>query len=342
MNEPQVSPLQFLRTLCFAFLGLLQVTTGCSHVAQSTSSKNSASEPKRATAREAVRRASTPTHFFVKRGPGILEATQASASLHQGTVLSSPPVHVVFWGNAWNSPAPDTTTGTARRDRLLSITKNILSDAKYFSGAKTYGDIGTARFAGAVAVASSPAALEKPEQVWHDAPALFSGGDIPAPSSDNEVYVLMLPDSSDTEDGGYHTEINVTRADGNDTLAQLAVINTRGSTFDDVSDTISHELVEDITDPHFDAVFGHGGREGECSTNADTWKCEIADMCANADYGTDPKTPQGDALAQYWVDSTKSCYPAVPDRTTDGKTRSSSRAQGRPDSGPTTRSHANR
>jgi hypothetical protein len=233
-------------------------------------------------------------------------------------VLLSARTHLVFWGSAWNAtPAPGATPPPAdavSRDKVSAALRSIAL-SNYLDGAAEYSaDIKRASAPDVTTIADTPPGAVGPDPAAATITGWITGKKVPFEPKVDDLYFVILPTGADTGGygAGYHSSVSMTVNDKSYTIP-FVVIKTDGLTIDFVSDTLSHELVEAVTNPFNSAVYGTAektSRTPDCSANENT-TCEVADACdPGPPYATnDAKTPEGYQLSAYWLNSKQKCSP---------------------------------
>jgi hypothetical protein len=246
--------------------------------------------------------------------PSVATVTRAATVLHETPtpepamtvhgddtdILKSTHLHAVFWGTSWASQS-------TLRDNITRAMSSIEHDTAYFSPLSDY----SASITPPVSIDSTTVNIEPghtketPGNAREDLRPLFENGTIARDVSNDELFIFVLPKSTVTDYGdAYHASLHAQRGDDSFDVA-FAIIQTQDFMLADISDSLSHETVEGISNPWNSGVYGDAG---PCDPNADKATCEVADACAGAS-STDPRTPEGFTLAPYWVQKRTACLP---------------------------------
>jgi hypothetical protein len=196
-------------------------------------------------------------------------------------VISSPQIHMIFWGNWWIT----NTTGSAE---YLSETQtwNILgADPNFYAPVQEYG-VGQGQLAGTFfSYWEVPTGNLAESDIQKELTNEIQSGALPSPDNQS-IYVVMLPVDTlsqydiDNNFSGHHSYLND---------ATYAVIeNNSNSDF-----TISHEIYESSTNP--DTSNGWWGPGGET---------EVADLCQSHATKLD-----GYTITTVWSEQQCKCIP---------------------------------
>jgi hypothetical protein len=231
---------------------------------------------------------------------------------HDGPVLYSAKIHLVYWGSTWR------TRGTSHPtpDQITAAIHTLLA-GPYLSGLAQYRGIAPAVQRGSTVITSSdPPAGFTDNQVRDFLNRQLDAGVVPKPDRDQQtLYILVLPatayaagDDPFVGEHSYYTR--------HGQQIHFAWVDDTASLFT-ATQKITHELVESLTDPEDSAILGVAGtcRQGG-------W-CEIADICP------DPVIVDGVAAAPYWSNQAGACIaparasaaPAIPDAYASRGTR---------------------
>jgi hypothetical protein len=203
-------------------------------------------------------------------------------------LLTSPRVHLIFWGNWW-------LTATAGNSQALALSQEwqtLANDPNFYLPMSQYG-IGAGQLDGIFyADPSLPSGGIEYDDVQQE--LLNEIGNDELPAMDNQsVYVLLLPPATQAQYdisnhyGGYHGFIT----NGNNTSSTYAVIENDNN--DGMSYTISHEVAESSTNPNISSGWWAGAGESE-----------IADDCEGSSYVLD-----GYTITQLWNQLQCQCGP---------------------------------
>jgi hypothetical protein len=210
-----------------------------------------------------------------------------------GPILNKADVYLLYWGKSWEP----TGTSYPTHDEITAAFR-ILIGGPYLGGLGQYRGIKPAVLRGSTVVGSSdPPRAFTDEQVGDFLDAQFDAGRVPEPDRDHRaVYVVVMPVGAYAAGGSTGEHIYYQRHGHRIPFAWTADSDSLGNT----TVSLSHELVESITDPEGSAVLGV---PGTCSQ--DGW-CEIADICP------DPRIVDGVTAAPYWSNRAGACI--APDR----------------------------
>jgi hypothetical protein len=206
---------------------------------------------------------------------------------HGGPVLHTAQVNLLYWGSTWTGsgtshPTPDQITAAI----------HTLVAGPYLSGLAQYRDIKPAVLRGSTVITSSdPPTAFTDEQVGDFLDTQLDAGVVPEPDRDQQtLYIVVMPVGAYA--GGVVGEHNYYTRHGQRIRFAWTADSASLAT---ATRTISHELVESITDPEGSAVLGVAGT---CSQGG--W-CEIVDSCP------DPRILDGIAAAPYWSNQAGAC-----------------------------------
>jgi hypothetical protein len=153
-------------------------------------------------------------------------------------ILSNPPISLIFWGSAWNTNA----AAKANVAPIVAGAQKTLASG-YLANLKQYSPaLGAARFQAALQTNLDPPNNFSAADVFGIVSRALKEGALPAASG---LYLVLTPPGSVSADNaaGYHTEATYK---GN----QVAFGWVDGSgTLDHTTSTLTHELLEGITDP---------------------------------------------------------------------------------------------
>jgi hypothetical protein len=213
-----------------------------------------------------------------------------------GPVLTAAQTHLLYWGSAWRNigisvPTPNEITAAFR---------TVLT-GPYLSGLAQYRHIRPAVLAGSTMVATSdPPSRFRDDDVAAFLDAQLDTGVMPGPDAGNQaLYIVVIPvgvsaggDSADFAGEHYYYERHGQRI-------HFAWTANSGS-LAGATRTMSHELVESVTDPESSAIVGVSRA---CEQGG--W-CEIADICSGTGL------VNGVTVWPYWSERAGSCV--APDR----------------------------
>jgi hypothetical protein len=226
-----------------------------------------------------------------------------------GPVLPRPSIMPIFWGAEWVSPSPPIAPAV-----LLDCLKAIV-DGPYLDGLAQYGFSGKPTILGPRFVSNSePAAVASVAQWNGEAVNLLDGmidaDQLAEPDEDwSRLTVIFLPSTAAYPTGstgttfGFHSSfqwVDYDLFDLDDDPVRFAVIGTAPygaiSGLDMATYSLSHELVESMTDP--DGKNGWRQTPGTGSATAD----EIADSPCDQ-----IGRLNGVAVASYWSNADNAC-----------------------------------
>jgi hypothetical protein len=190
-----------------------------------------------------------------------------SVQHHGGPVGSGLPVELLFWGDWWNS-----VEGANRRALIMDRTQALLA-SDYFSELKQYG-VDRPYWRGALTVTSPgpPGAFNSndDQQAVPDLIDDLIDDDVfPDPDDEKIAFVVFMPKGFTQSIGanGAHTkDYNYTFPWDKDWYWVAWVRSFGAETGEDPEDalrTMSHELVEMLTDPESDAWYASDPQTGE-------------------------------------------------------------------------------
>jgi hypothetical protein len=214
---------------------------------------------------------------------------------HGGPVLNKADVYLLYWGNTWTA----TRTSYPTPEQITAAITTLIG-GPYLSGLAQYRGIKPAVLRGSTAVTSSdPPPAFTDEQVGDFLDTQLDAGLAPEPDRDHQpLYIVVLPPGAyaggDSHFVGEHTYYK--RHGQRIPFAWTAASDSLAT----ATQTITHELVEAITDPEGSAILGVAGT---CRQNG--W-CEIADICP------DPRIVDGVTAEPYWSNLAGACI--APDR----------------------------
>jgi len=185
---------------------------------------------------------------------------------------------VIFWGNAWTSPALSPSAG-----QILGSIDSLLHPlySLYLEGLKQYGLIAGAGITGQSLIITSP---EPPnpfspqdigEKIWD----LIDDDHYPEPedSAFPNLYFVFLPPGVNPTNNSLCGEHSIaSHKDFLEATESVYFAWIRYGTLDQMTRCFSHELVEAMTDPR-----GNGVQINP--RNATEWN-EIGDVCSSAAY----------------------------------------------------------
>ncbi len=230
-----------------------------------------------------------------------------SVSHDGGTVMQKPKVQLLFWGNAWaNDPSLSATAS-----QLFDAAHQIMR-GRYLDGMRQYGTGGNGYITGANFVLADPPNPFSMSDVGNLTWALIDSGHFPDPHDSpgpNFYCVFVSPGvNPSAAANGAHSFADDT--DVFDT-ARIWTAWIKFMSFDAMTRTFSHELVEFCSDP------GGDGWQVE-PRNDENWN-EIVDVCGGR---------RGGSMGCCWP-------PTTPDKTGPASSRRILRHRSRPRPCPT-------
>ena len=233
------------------------------------------------------------------------------ASGDRDKILASAHAHLVFWGSSWASPPQ---AGTITRKEVTNALTSIVN-SNYLDGVMEYSkDIAKVSAPDSTVITDSFPSSEPPDTTAAFTSRWVVDGKVPFSTTIDDLYFVILPQGADAGAGygaGYHYSANALLG-GRSFSVPFVIIRTDGFDISEISDTLSHELVEAVANPFGSAVYGRGAhtaRTPDCNVNVDDTACELADVCdPSGPYNVnDAKTADGYALAAYWLQSKTTC-----------------------------------
>ena len=216
-------------------------------------------------------------------GPG--PGTQVSNN--GGGPMYTVQLHIVFWGDAWNSPSPGSPTMADVYNDIAAIVAS-----PYLDGLREYGPTGgisvvDAWHVGGYNPTSSFTSTDTNYIAWY----MMAFGPIPQ-AVETVVCVMMPPGVTNSSLNGEHSTSLVPN------LTNVPVLWVLYRDRAGISCTFSHELVETITDPDGSGVQIE-------PRDASNWN-EIGDACNNI-----CTTIKGVTVQAYWSNVVKACIVPV-------------------------------
>lgn len=212
-----------------------------------------------------------------------LPAQAKKLSYHGGRVLSSPRWVMVPWGSYWK-----TAQGQADLEKLEAFAQYISQSPDYLSAMQEYAVGGeplkAGVYEGAYPQGDDPPALVYEPGIGNFVDRVVTQGAVPPLESDR-VYMVMLPPGVVYQHGpglpapgGYHLLNPLGKAGP----VHYLEVTYKGS-LDHVTEILSHEMAETITDPDagglepawFDDLWDEPADDGP-------FKGEIGDLCSSA------------------------------------------------------------
>jgi hypothetical protein len=233
--------------------------------------------------------------LLISAGPAVpvaAQVTPASAWFvdHGGPVLRAAQLFLIYWGNAWTAPPPSAPT----HDQISRAVETLVT-GPYLTGLSQYRDINPASVRGsAVITTSEPPNEFSDDDVTEFLDAQLGTGAVAGPGPDNQtLYYVIMPtgvhSDTDGELAGKHSYY-----ERHDQPIHF-VWTADSSSISTATRTMSHELVEAVTDPEGRSVLGV---RGSC---IDPGWCEIADICETT------TLIYGIAVRPYWSNLARDC-----------------------------------
>jgi hypothetical protein len=245
--------------------------------------------------------------------------TFANMSVWHTTVMSDPHLHLMFWGSQWQKLRGGITKATVANAVAEIINSNYTTALSNYTGNSSVvirqpklddtTDCGSADPNVGMVLDPDP----NPPKTIPDVIRSCASASHIALAKDTFVLLMLPPDlrAISNVSEGFHLIAPVDpNAPSGDQFVYAAVgyFPSISQTFFDLTDSISHELLEAITDPHQDEIYGTaesttdtGGQTFDAPTgcSADpSSTCEIADVCEA--YGEDGESADGVAFASWW------------------------------------------
>jgi hypothetical protein len=211
-----------------------------------------------------------------------------------GAVIEIVRLQLIYWGAAWGaSPAPSPTSA-----QITSAVQQMLA-GPYMTGLAQYRGIGRGHLLGSVVVTTSnPPNPFTDTNVANFISGLISAGTVPALDAANaNLYFVIMPKGVNSSSGGVIGEHTYFTSGGK--RVHFGWVTNNG-TLNYVTNVLSHELSESVTDPEGSAILGVAGT---CSGGG--W-CEIGDVCQ----GTSSNL-HGVIVQSFWSNNDGKCI--VPD-----------------------------
>jgi hypothetical protein len=181
-----------------------------------------------------------------------------NASNGGGALATGVPVHLIFWGAAWNQAATIPSAGT-----VAGAVQSILR-GPWMSGLRQYGVRRCSLGSAIILTNPGPPASYKDSDVMDIVWALIDDGKFPEPDEPGgrNIYVVFMPPGTTYGPGGIRGKHVVASdydfpADYDNAWVAFVVTNT----LDQITSTFCHELAETCTDPESDAWTVTGNQE---------------------------------------------------------------------------------
>lgn|GEM_PF-1362151 len=222
---------------------------------------------------------------------------------HGGRVLESSKIQIIFWGKEW-----ETRSKKIFRNQIeFALCKIFASD--YFVKLNQYRNI------------HRPSLLKIVTNTASKAPNLFSDRHMQNAildlildrkvSYDHDTAFILIPtedmklDCEDPEivDGGHDFFSYKLCHKDQDTIVVIPfgyIINF--NEINQITLTITHEIVEIVTNPEYDGIYGHMGM---CKYPEDQ-QCELADICETS---SDRAIISNTLVSKYWSNIDQKCVP---------------------------------
>jgi hypothetical protein len=224
---------------------------------------------------------------------------------HGGRVLDNSKIQIIFWGKKWETSS---SKKIFRNQIKFALCKIFVSD--YFIKLNQYRDI------------HKPSLLKIVTNTVSKAPDSFSDRHMQhaivdlilnkTVAYDHDTAFILIPtedmklDCEDPEivDGGHDFFSYKLRYDQQETIVTIPfgyIINFND--IDQITLTITHEIVEIVTNPEYDGIYGHLGM---CKY-AEDQQCELADICETS---SDSVTISNTLVSKYWSNIDQKCVPS--------------------------------
>jgi hypothetical protein len=209
-----------------------------------------------------------------------------TTSDNNGPIINSPHVVLVFWGANWGNGTAVPAAATVQSNVRSIITSFYLPDLSSYRPAFNNGNIDRT----VTITTSSPAASFTGANVATMLQTNINNGTLPRPSADANYLYLVVAQNGTSSPGANGAHSFAT--DDQNTRFHYGWTTNNGN-IDFVSNTLSHEIVEAMTDPESDAI----QVDPRSSSN---WN-EISDGTAQNFSGW----YQGVQMQSYWLQSRK-------------------------------------
>jgi hypothetical protein len=219
-----------------------------------------------------------------------------------GAVMTQASVKLIFWGSGWSSakPSPEIAASTTR----------IILDSVYTSELGQYHGIRQPRYAGDMIV-ETPAPPKRFARSDVEAllKNLFESHQLGSPNTATLYVVMTPPNVASVKDLGEHSTYRYLDASWPFVHPVHLAWVTFNGTWAETTATLSHEIVEALSDPNTDGIRLKSTKCGEQLI------CEIGDVC---DSTTNIPSTLGDiVVAAYWSEKVKRCIPGKMQMSTD-------------------------
>ncbi len=221
---------------------------------------------------------------------------------HGGRVLEDSKIQIIFWGKKWETSQ---SKGIFRNQIEVALGKIFVSD--YFAKLSQYRNIHKPSLLKVVTNTVSYAPNSFTDHHMRDAIMdLILNGIL---SYDYDTAYILIPtddmtlNSEDPEyvDGGhdffrYKLRYNNVHATVRIPFGYIINFND----IDQLTLTCTHEIIEIVTNPEYDGIFGHSRM---CKYPEDT-QCELADICETA---SDHAIISNILVSRYWSNVDQMC-----------------------------------
>jgi hypothetical protein len=183
-----------------------------------------------------------------------------------GPVLAAARVRLIYWGSAWG-------THLALRSQIDTAARSILTGGYVKTLSEYRANIGAGMLVESLAYAAGrgPADNFTDDEVQGVLRNMMTGGLLPQPTDDQHLYLVVTPPGVAVNGIlGEHWYFGYACNDGTQRNVHYGWVT--GTQISDYSCTMSHELVESITDPEMNAI-----TFASCPGVDGT--CEIGDVC---------------------------------------------------------------
>jgi hypothetical protein len=167
-----------------------------------------------------------------------------------GPVLSHLRLRNLYWGNSWDQHLPLVASIDAATRAILSGTYvTLLSEYRNGIGV---GSVVSSH----VIHRPDPSDGFSEDDVRRLLSDVFDSGEVPLPQLSDDAYLVYAPPGVRLPDDlGAHTYMDdYISPTGARPMVYFGWVTEPGSTLEGYTCTLSHEVVEMITDPHFDAI----------------------------------------------------------------------------------------
>jgi hypothetical protein len=219
-----------------------------------------------------------------------------SVSYQGGAVLANPNIELVFWGSAWQTVSPSPNDIVAAMGKIVAST--------YLDGLAQYG-FQSAQIRGAFVDTNDPPSTFSISDVGNEVWNLIDTGSFPDTDDPGGgiLYLVFMPPGADPADGfpGEHEDYASGDFGDND-RAWIAYSIFPAGGLEAITHTMTHELVESITDPN-----PLSGPRGWLMDRTFPGGNEIGDACAAIRDNLD-----GVTVSPYWSQAQQACVLPFP------------------------------